>query len=197
MLNKKNYQEAQKYADEHVYSLNNGMPYQPVGSLLLHFPGHENYRNFYRDLDISTAVATTRYTVGDTTFTREVFSSFEDEVIASVGENAHKDYIIRTVQAQLKTTVSAYRQVNQVLEDQLNAAHITGEYSPGVELNLDGSVAGPKEAQMAVGFLELSHFSDIYESVGLEKAGEFLRSIMTHIHDVIHTHQGQIDKHMK
>ena len=49
---------------------------------------------------------------------------------------------------------------------------------------------------MAVGFLELSHFSDIYESVGLEKAGEFLRSIMTHIHDVIHTHQGQIDKHM-
>ncbi|HCD53626.1 MAG TPA: hypothetical protein DEQ34_14355 [Balneolaceae bacterium] len=82
LLNKKNYQEAQKYADEHVYSLNNGMPYQPVGSLLLHFPGHENYRNFYRDLDISTAVATTRYTVGDTTFTREVFSSFEDEVIA-------------------------------------------------------------------------------------------------------------------
>ncbi len=115
---------------------------------------------------------------------------FEDEVIASIGENAHKDYIIRTVQAQLKTTVSAYRQVNQVLEDQLNAAHVTGVYSPGVELNLDGSVAGPKEAQMAVGFLELSHFSDIYESVGLEKAGEFLRSIMTHIHDVIHTHQG-------
>ena len=122
---------------------------------------------------------------------------FDDEVIASIGENAHKDYIIRTVQAQLKTTVSAYRQVNQVLEDQLNAAHVTGEYAPGVELNLDGSIAGPKEAQMAVGFLELSHFSDIYESVGLEKAGEFLRSIMTHIHDVIHTHQGQIDKHMK
>ena len=56
---------------------------------------------------------------------------FDDEVIASIGENAHKDYIIRTVQAQLKTTVSAYRQVNQVLEDQLNAAHITGEYPRG------------------------------------------------------------------
>ena len=49
---------------------------------------------------------------------------------------------------------------------------------------------------MAIGFLELSHFSNIYESVGLEKAGEFLRSIMTHIHDVIHGHQA-IDKHMK
>ena len=35
-------------------------------------------------------------------------------IIASVGENAHKDYIIRTVQAQLKTTVSAYRQVTSI-----------------------------------------------------------------------------------
>ena len=69
---------------------------------------------------------------------------FEDDLIASVGEIAHKDYLIRTVQAQLKTTVSsAYRQVNQVLEDQLNAAHITGEYAPGIQLNMDGSVVGP------------------------------------------------------
>ena len=48
-------------------------------------------------------------------------------------------------------TTEAYRQANQVLEDQLNAAHITGEY-PWGRLNLDGSIAGPKEAQMAVGF---------------------------------------------
>ena len=122
---------------------------------------------------------------------------FEDEVIASIGETAHKDYIIRTVQAQLKTTVSAYRQVNQVLEDQLNAAQVTGEYAPGIQLNIDGSVMGPEEVNMAVGFLELTNFAQIYEELGLERAGEILRSIMTHIHEVIHHHQGYIDKHLK
>lgn len=122
---------------------------------------------------------------------------FDDEIIASVGEMAHKDYVIRTVQAQLKSTVNAYRQVNQVLEDQLNAAHVAGEYSPGIQLKLDGSVLGLKEVDMAVGFLELSNFAQIYEEFGLEKAGEILRSIMTHIHDVIREHRGYIDKHLK
>jgi len=122
---------------------------------------------------------------------------FEDELIASVGELAHKDYLIRTVQAQLKTTVSAYRQVNQVLEDQLNATHVTGEYAPGIQLNLDGSVMGPEEATMAVVFLELSNFDQIYAKLGLERASEILRSIMTNIHEVIHRQQGYIDKHLK
>jgi class 3 adenylate cyclase len=122
---------------------------------------------------------------------------FEDELIASIGDIAHKDYLIRTVQAQLRTTVSAYRQVNQVLEDQLNATHITGEYAPGIQLNLDGSVMGPDEATMAVVFLELANFDQIYQELGLERAGEILRSIMTHIHEVIHQHQGYIDKHLK
>jgi alpha-L-fucosidase 2 len=58
-----------------------GMPYQTAGTLYLSFPGHEMYSDFYRELDIEKAVATTIYKVAGTTFRREVFSSFPDQVI--------------------------------------------------------------------------------------------------------------------
>ena len=57
------------------------MPYQTIGSLMLHFPGHETAADYYRDLDIEKAVATVRYKVGEVTYTREVFSSFTDDVV--------------------------------------------------------------------------------------------------------------------
>jgi len=59
----------------------NGMCYQPVGNLYLNFPGHDRYENYYRELDISRAVATTSYTVNGVTFKREVFSSIPDQVM--------------------------------------------------------------------------------------------------------------------
>ena len=81
MLDEGKYIEAQNYADEHIYSLDHGMPYQPVGTLFIDFPGHEEYTGYSRSLDISTAVATSSYSVDGTKFTREVFSSFTDDVI--------------------------------------------------------------------------------------------------------------------
>ena len=59
----------------------NGMPYQTIGSLKLHFDGHENYTDYYRDLDLTRAVATTRYKVNGVTYTRELFTSFADNVV--------------------------------------------------------------------------------------------------------------------
>lgn len=59
----------------------NGMPYQTAGNLHIDFPGHNAVKNYYRDLDIDKAVATTRYQVGEVTYTREVFSSFVDQVV--------------------------------------------------------------------------------------------------------------------
>src|SRR6185295_9858716 len=57
------------------------MPYEPVGDLKLSFPGHDNFTNYRRQLDLDTAVATVSYKVGPTTFTREVFVSPVDQVI--------------------------------------------------------------------------------------------------------------------
>ncbi len=59
----------------------NGMCYQPVGNLYLTFPGHDHYSNYYRDLDISKAVATTTYTVDGVTYKRQVLSSKPDQVM--------------------------------------------------------------------------------------------------------------------
>lgn len=59
----------------------NGMPYQTLGSILLDFEGHDNYTDYYRDLDIGKAIATVCYKVGGVTYRREVFASFVDNVI--------------------------------------------------------------------------------------------------------------------
>ncbi len=58
------------------------MSYQPFGDLRFHFPGHENFEDYRRELDIDQAVCRTTYRVGDVRYEREVFSSFPDQVIA-------------------------------------------------------------------------------------------------------------------
>ncbi len=51
--------------------------YQPLGDLFLHFDhGAAREENYRRELNLDTAVATTRYSAGGVAFTREVFSSF-------------------------------------------------------------------------------------------------------------------------
>jgi alpha-L-fucosidase 2 len=57
------------------------MPYEPVGDLRLTFPGHEDFTNYRRQLDLDTAICTTTYTAGATNFTREIFASPVDQVI--------------------------------------------------------------------------------------------------------------------
>jgi alpha-L-fucosidase 2 len=74
--------EAQQLAGETFFSGRNGMPYQPVGSLILSFPGHEPHSDYYRELDLERAVVTTRYTARETTFRREVIASAPDEIVA-------------------------------------------------------------------------------------------------------------------
>ena len=58
-----------------------GQMFQPVGNLQLSFDGHENYTNYYRELDIEKAVTKTSYSVGSVSYTREAFASFPDRVI--------------------------------------------------------------------------------------------------------------------
>ena len=77
------YRAAQDMVDAKIFHrTNHGMSYQSVGDLYLDFPGHEEYSDYYRDLDISEAVASVAYKVGDVEFNREVISSFADDVVA-------------------------------------------------------------------------------------------------------------------
>lgn len=56
--------------------------YQPLGDLWLHFaPQTQVERDYRRDLDLDSGVASVTYRVGDATFRREVFASFPDQVL--------------------------------------------------------------------------------------------------------------------
>ena len=56
--------------------------YQPLGDLWIGFPGITNVKNYRRSLDLNDGIASVRYQIGDDTFTREVFASYPDQVIA-------------------------------------------------------------------------------------------------------------------
>lgn len=73
--------DAQQLIQKTFYSGKNGMPYQTIGSLIISSPGHERATDYYRELDLERAVATTRYKVDGVNFRRELFASFPDQVI--------------------------------------------------------------------------------------------------------------------
>ncbi len=76
------YKEAQDLVNQKFISkTSQGMPYQTVGSLRLMFPGHEQYADYYRELDIANAVETTRYTVDGVQYESQAFASLPDQVI--------------------------------------------------------------------------------------------------------------------
>ncbi|MDT0677563.1 glycoside hydrolase family 95 protein [Autumnicola musiva] len=77
------YKEAQDLATSDIRSqTNNGMPYQTFGNVYISFPGHNNYSDYYRGLDISKAIASVSYKVDGVTYKREIISAFEDDVVA-------------------------------------------------------------------------------------------------------------------
>lgn len=74
--------EAQELAAQKIQTkTSNGQMYQPVGTLHLAFAGHDKYDNYYRELDIEKAVATTSYSVNGVKYTREVFASVPAQTI--------------------------------------------------------------------------------------------------------------------
>ncbi len=60
----------------------NGQKFEPVGDLVIDFPGHDDYKDYYRELDIEQAITKVSYMVDGVTYTREALASLTDEVIA-------------------------------------------------------------------------------------------------------------------
>jgi alpha-L-fucosidase 2 len=58
------------------------MPYSTLGDLFLNFDKREAPRSYERELDLASAIASTRYSTGKGTIRREVFASAPDQVIA-------------------------------------------------------------------------------------------------------------------
>ncbi|WP_044201472.1 glycoside hydrolase family 95 protein [Echinicola pacifica] len=76
------YQAAQELANEKIRSqTNDGMPYETFGDVYISFPGHQNYSEYYRDLDLQQALSSVSYIANGVRYHREVFSAFADDVI--------------------------------------------------------------------------------------------------------------------
>jgi len=84
-LNEGKYIEAQKLSFDNIIADKNitahGQVYQSIGNLILKFPGHEAKTNYYRELDLSNAIATVKYRVKGVDYTRETFTSLADQLI--------------------------------------------------------------------------------------------------------------------
>lgn len=84
-LEDENYIEAQKLALNDIIAdrkiTSHGQVYQSIGNLVLSVPGHENFTDYHRELDLKTAIAKTKYKVGGVEYQREVFTSFTDQLI--------------------------------------------------------------------------------------------------------------------
>ena len=73
---------AEQLANRVIISKNSqGQMFEPAGELRIAFHDHQNYSNYYRELNIANAVAKTTYRVNDITYTREVLASLPDRVI--------------------------------------------------------------------------------------------------------------------
>ncbi len=82
------YKEAQQLANEKVMpeavGKNKGMPYQPFGDLYISMPGHADYQNYERLLDLDNARCVTRYSVDGVSYEREVITPLGGQEVLMV-----------------------------------------------------------------------------------------------------------------
>ena len=75
--------DAQALCDEYINTPGpHGMPYQTAGSLMLDFEGISQFYDYYRELDLERAVATSTFKANGVSYTRRSFVSFSDQVVA-------------------------------------------------------------------------------------------------------------------
>ncbi len=80
LLSEEKYMEAEALIDRSWLG-RKMQPYQPMGRLWLEFPGHQDYSDYHRALDLRDAVARVRYEHNGVRYTREYFCSYPDQVL--------------------------------------------------------------------------------------------------------------------
>ncbi|MGN8645947.1 glycoside hydrolase family 95 protein [Gracilibacillus sp. HCP3S3_G5_1] len=55
--------------------------YEPLGEVNTNFQDIENVTDYYRELDLNTAIATTRFLVDNSKYHREIFTSYPDQLL--------------------------------------------------------------------------------------------------------------------
>ena len=92
------YREAQQVATDKVMPLaagnNAGMPFQPFGDVSMAMPGHADYSDYERFLDLQRARCVTRYVVDGVRYEREVMAPLGGPEVVAVRLSASKGGMI-------------------------------------------------------------------------------------------------------
>jgi len=76
-------EEARKLAAKEFLSIPvRQMAYQPFGDLYIEFPGHADYTDYRRELNLTNAICRTSYKVANVEYQREVIASYPHRAIA-------------------------------------------------------------------------------------------------------------------
>lgn len=184
------YREAEDLAVGKVVSTNSGMKYQPVGNLRIDFPGHENVKSYYRDLDISEAIASVSYELDGVKYYREYFSSFTDQVII-VRLSADKPGMINCkigVDCELRSKVTLSENsidlsgITDDHENQLGDVRFRALVRPvndGGELSVSGNQLSISGANSATIYISVgTNFINYHDISGdaFKKANSYLES---------------------
>ncbi len=195
------YEEAQEIVNKKFISrTSHGMPYQTAGNLKLHFPGHENYNEYYRELDISNAVASSRYKVGGVEYTTNVFSSFPDQVIV-VKISANKPGSLSfsaTLERPSEVNVST-NDIDELIMDGTGSdfesvkGNVQFEIKAKIVLNGGSIIAGESTLEIsnandAIIYISIASNFNSYEDISAnasERANDFLQGALKKDYDQI------------
>ncbi|MEN8122879.1 MAG: glycoside hydrolase family 95 protein, partial [Bacteroidota bacterium] len=108
--------------------------YQTMGDIYLSFDSLVSYSNYQRELNLNSGISSTIFTIGETTFTREVFTSSPDNVVVihisadKPGEINTSIALQRQKDAQVKAENNQLIMTGQIIDDSTKAQGAGGEH---------------------------------------------------------------------
>ena len=185
--------EAQDVVNQNFFTGQNGMGYLTLGSLYLDFADIEqDASNYYRDLNISEATATTSFSSGNVTYTRTAFASMSDNVIlmklnASKSEKlnftiSHACKLGNTVKVDGNRLIINIKGKDQEgVEAKVNACCIVEVKTDGLAVGADSCISVQKAQEATLYISAATNFVSYNDVSGNaeEKALEYLQKATT------------------
>jgi alpha-L-fucosidase 2 len=193
------YNEAQDLVNQKFISkTSQGMPYQTVGNLKLLFPGHENYSNYYRELDIEKAVVTTHYNLNGINYRTEIFASCPDQILIEriTSDKPGSVSFIATMDRPAKVNIST-KGNNELIMSGITGDHETVigsvQFEAKVKIVTDGGIVSADDsilhvsgANIATIYISIAsnfnNYKDISANAGV-RADDYLQKALKKNYD--------------
>ncbi len=142
-------EDAHAIIDKHFFKGPHGMRYLILGSLKMDF-GHKDAKDYYRDLNLGNAIATTRYKYNNVEYERTVFASLTDNVIVVQLEASSKGKLSFDLShtCALKSAVSANGNELVALIDNDGQEGVSGKLKAELRVRVesDGNVSASQNS---------------------------------------------------